>query len=289
MVMLREGSAEEAGFLPERIELIRERAASWVEDGLTPSLVVLAARRGVIALHEAFGRLTPEADSPPLQTNSLFPLASISKCFTTTAVMLLVEDGLVSLNRPVVEYIPELSGKGTDAILVHHLLTHTSGFDEDEVNEFTAKRLETRLELPPREETEHSSVRLLLHARYPHDAAKPAGEAMSYNNHAFDLAGEIVRRVSGRSLEDFARARIFAPIGMNDSSYRFEERFRNRLVKRGPELQFSDNPAVDLDDERWLDIPLGSSGVISTAMDLAVERWKGWWRSTFARGSLTRL
>ena len=46
MVMLREGSAEEAGFLPERIELIRERAASWVEDGLTPSLVVLAARRG---------------------------------------------------------------------------------------------------------------------------------------------------------------------------------------------------------------------------------------------------
>src|SRR5512140_1284303 len=124
---LRAGTPEEAGLSPHRLERIKALAAQWVSTGLTPSLVVLVARRGVIALHEAFGTLTPEADSPPLQRDSIFPLASLSKPITATAVMCLVEDGLLGLNRPVDEYIPEFTGEGKHAVLVHHLLTHTSG------------------------------------------------------------------------------------------------------------------------------------------------------------------
>lgn len=268
--MLRRGSADEAGFRPESLELVRSRAASWVDGGLTPSLVLLAARRGVIALHEAYGRLTPEPESAPLATDSVFPMSSISKPVTATAVMQLVEAGLLGLSRPVVDYVPELCGKGVEEILVYHLLTHTSGFAELDVNEFTAGQLQKRLELPPREETEHSSVRLLMNARYPLEPAKPAGEVMMYCNHNYDLLGEIVRRVSGHAFEDFVRERVFEPLGMKDSSFRFEERFRGRIVKRGPELQFNPNPAVNLDDERWLDVPLGSGGLISTAPDLAI-------------------
>ena len=113
---LQDGTPEQAGFKPDRLKRVSERAASWVADGKTPSLVVLAARRGVIALHEAFGTLTHESDSPPLAIDSVFPVSSIAKPATATAIMLLVEDGLLGLARPVVDYIPELTGKGAGDI-----------------------------------------------------------------------------------------------------------------------------------------------------------------------------
>ena len=72
--VLREGTAVEAGFDPARLDRIRERAATWVAEGLTTSLVLVAARHGVVALHEAYGRLTPEADSAALSIDSVFPV-----------------------------------------------------------------------------------------------------------------------------------------------------------------------------------------------------------------------
>jgi CubicO group peptidase (beta-lactamase class C family) len=269
MNVLREGTPAEAGLLPERLDCIRERAASWVEEGLTPSLILLVARRGVIALQEAYGRLTPESDADSLRVDSVFAMSSISKPVTAAAVMQLVEDGSVSLNRPVMEYIPELSGAGTEDILVHHLLTHTSGFNELDVTEFEGERLKTRLNLPPRQETEHSTVRLVLNARYPVDVSQRPGSMMMYCNYNFDLVAEIVRRVSGLAFEDFVREHVFEPLEMTDSSFRLEERFRDRIVKRGPDLQLARNSFINLDDERYLDIPWGCGGLKSTARDLA--------------------
>ena len=63
--------------------------------------MVLIARKGVIVLHEAYGNLTPETDSPPLELDTIFPLASITKPITATAAMILVEDGLLGLNRGI--------------------------------------------------------------------------------------------------------------------------------------------------------------------------------------------
>jgi CubicO group peptidase (beta-lactamase class C family) len=88
---LRHGTPEEAEMLPDRIERVKRLAEGWVAEGHTPSLVVLAARRGVICLHEAFGALTPAEDSPPLQKDSIFPISSITKPITATAIMILVE------------------------------------------------------------------------------------------------------------------------------------------------------------------------------------------------------
>ena len=84
-----------------------------VEQGITPALVVLATRRGIIVLHEAFGRLAPEPDAPALALDTIFPLASISKPVTATAAMLLVEEGRLGLTRPVAEYAPECTGDGS--------------------------------------------------------------------------------------------------------------------------------------------------------------------------------
>lgn len=271
MTILREGTAEEAGFLPDRIDLIRERAASWVENGNTPSLVVLAARRGVICLHEAFGSLTPETGSPPLALDSIFPIMSASKPVVAAAIMLLAEEGRLSLNRPVVEYIPELCGEGTAEILVHQLLTHTGGFAEMDVMTFAAERLSKPIDLPPMEATQHKPIHLQLHARYPCSVSFKPGSQNSYGTYGYELLAEIVRKVSGQRVEDFVRERIFEPLAMNDSSYRMEPEFAGRVVRRPVDGPLgNDQEMFNLNHPVMLDMPWGGGGMLGTARDVAV-------------------
>ena len=155
---LRAGTAEEAGVLPERIDRVRDLCAGWVKSGHTPSLAVLVARRGVIVLHEAFGCLGPGQDSPPLRLDSIFPVSSVAKPITATAVMTLVEDGLLGLNRPVVDYVPELCGEGTEEILVHHLLTHTSGYNGQKLLPFELQRRKEGIKVGPCDATQHPGI-----------------------------------------------------------------------------------------------------------------------------------
>ena len=105
-------------------------------------------------LHEAFGRLTPDDNAPPVKRDTIYPLSSLTKPITATAAMLLVEDGLLGLQRPVSEYLPEFSGEGKQAVMVHHLLTHTSGLREQDVNAHAAKKRGV-VAIPPPEETQH--------------------------------------------------------------------------------------------------------------------------------------
>src|SRR3990172_10124803 len=125
---LRPGTPEEAGMSPTRVQHVKELARSWVEDGTHHALVVLVAQRGVIVLHEAFGTFRPEPGSPPLPIDAIFPITSATKPVTAAAIMCLVEDGRVGLMRPIRDYYPEISAEGTDEGLVHHLLTHLSGW-----------------------------------------------------------------------------------------------------------------------------------------------------------------
>ena len=235
---LRTGTPEEAGMSSRRIQYVRALASSWVEDGITPALVVLAARRGVIVLDEAYGRLNPEVDSPVLQRDSIFPLASITKPITATAVMALVEDGLLGLNRPVQSYIPEFQGDGKDAVLVHHLLTHTSGLDVGHDLSWLGKKRDD-VGLPPGEKTQHPNIQADLIANYEAPLAKKPGDEMSYCNFNYALLGEIVRRLSGQSLASFATKRIFEPLGMNDTHFIVPDSVKSRIVKRPPDSPYA--------------------------------------------------
>ena len=263
---LREGTVVEAGFDPARLDRIRERAAAWVAEGLTPSLVLVAARHGVVALHEAYGRLTPEPDSPALAIDSVFPVSSLCKPMTASALLMLVEDGLVGLNLPVTRYIPELAGTGAENILVRHLLTHTSGYTDADVRAYQSERLKERIDLPPLPDTQHKTIHFMLNARYRCAPTRPPGEVMTYCNHGYELVADIIRRTSGQSFSDYMRERIFDPLGMKDSSYRLEDRFRGRMVKR---LPFTNPFGADLNDERYVDTPYGGGGLNTTALDVA--------------------
>jgi CubicO group peptidase (beta-lactamase class C family) len=264
-MILRQGTPAEAGMSAERVECLKKLGARWVEEGVTPALVLLVARRGIIVLHEAYGRLTPEPDSPPLRTDSIFPIASMTKVITAICIMQLVEDGLIGLNRPVQEYMPEFKGEGKEAVLVHHFLTHTSGLTDEMVGEILRKK---GLATGPVANSSFAQYLERLQAIYDAPLSRSPGEEMSYCSQGYRLLGEMVRRVSGQPLETFGAERIFEPLRMKDTLYppAFMDAARLRTVVRtGPSGPVGPPPldAAPVSNR-------GAGGLFSTAYDMAV-------------------
>jgi serine-type D-Ala-D-Ala carboxypeptidase len=274
--VLRSGDPEHVGMAPDRMQHIADLGQKWVAEGVTPALVLVAAHKGVVVLHEAFGRLRPGDDGPPLPLNAIFPMASLAKPVTATAAMCLVEDGLLGLNRPVREYVPEFTGEGKDAVMVHHLLTHTSGLREQDLADArfssatfraTGAPLESRRaadELPPTPPHQHPAIHEYLAQRYAVPLQTAPGAEMVYSSYGYNLLGEIIGRLSGKPLGEFATERIFAPLDMRDTSYALPEVRRHRLVGRPP-----DASTLHLVTPERLETPWPASGLFSTAPDMA--------------------
>jgi CubicO group peptidase (beta-lactamase class C family) len=220
-------------------------------------------------LLESHGELRP--GGPVLPRDAIFPITSMTKPLTATLAMLLVEDGLLSVGRPVREYIPELEGDDIDDVLVHHLLTHTSGWDDGMVFENLLKKVADGAmpELPPDAHPMHHG-QLLGGLDTPRKT--PPGEMMIYCNFNYTLLGEVVERVSGKRFEEFARERLFGPLGMNDTGYVLRDDMRERVIVRPPgapmkgELMGLPGPETTA----WERMPNGAGGAYSTARDIAV-------------------
>jgi serine-type D-Ala-D-Ala carboxypeptidase len=237
MIKLRSGDAKEAGISSERIKRVTDLCASWVADGSTPALIVLAARHGIIFLHDAWGQLGPEFDSSPVMRDSIFGVASVSKPVTASAVMMLVETGKIGIHQPVQKYIPDFKGPGCEKITVRHLLTHTSGLpNRSEVDPLDAGR--NGLEREP-------------------------GTLMAYSNVAYDLLGELVQRVIGQSFSEFTRQNIFEPLEMKDSTFIHKGNVRKQCISRRPGTIF------DWPDEVEGTIS-ASSTLWTTAFDMGI-------------------
>lgn len=251
----------------QRIRHVADLARDWVTRQGIQALALLVARRGTIVEHEAWGRMGPEADAPPVSVDAMFDTQSLGKVFTATAIMLLVEEGRVGLNRPVSSYLPFFRGEGKDAVLVRHLLTHTSGSRSVDLEKF-AKEREGKIEIPPPEAGMHPLWNEYFALRADCPLWKRPGEEMSYCSYGYELLGEIVRRTSGEPLDVFAQRRIFGPLGMKDTSYCQVDVPASRRVRNPP------NAAEELDaldrareTER---IAFGSGGAYATAYDMAV-------------------
>jgi len=273
--VLTPGSPTEVGMDPVRVERVRQLCRGWVASGDTPSLQVLVARRGTIVLHEAFGALRPGPSAPPLRLDSIFPIASCTKPITATAVMCLVDDGLVGLNRPFVDYVPEWDGSGVDGLAdarVADLLCHTAGLDDLEIDAHVGGRVANAPDVDPARDR-HRLLENIVRFGGEVPLARPPGDAAIYSNTGFLLLGDIVRRVSGTSFARFVHDRIFDPLGMRDSHLVLSGELRaTRRVFRAP-----DAPGTlpggwfrGIDSEDFDDFDAGAGGVASTAGDLAV-------------------
>jgi CubicO group peptidase (beta-lactamase class C family) len=188
--------------------------------------------------------------------------------------MILVEEGLLGPNRPVSEYIPEFTGEGKDKVMVHHLLTHTSGLTDEDVNTHAEKK-KASVEIPPPDKTQHPGINEHLFLGYETPLTFPPGTEQRYCTFGFELVGEIVRRISGKSLADFARQRLFEPLGMKDTTYIVPELASHRVVKRR-----ADGPIAWIDSQEFQETPWAAIGAYSTAMNLAV------WGQMFLNGGI---
>jgi len=267
---LREGSPQKVGMSSARLKNAVTVARQLVEDKVGQTIEIMVARRGIIVLHEVFGKLTPEPNSPKTLPLSIFPLASITKLLTATALMILVEEGRVGLNRPVSTYIPEFKGEGKAAVLVRHLLTHTSGLNEDELEKY-AREQQDKIPVTTSDATIHPLLHRYYTIRYGAPLWKSPGTEMSYCNYNYELAGEIVRRETGMGLDIFAKSKIFRPIGMVDTYYCRKDAPVQRRVRRPPEV----NPLISPEFHTlWIAqererIYLGAGSALSTVLDTA--------------------
>lgn len=213
--------------------------------------------------HKAYGTASPDADAAPLSTDTLFPLASISKPITATAAMILVERGLLCLSFPVSYYIPEFVEEDKHKVLVHQLMTHTSGLRNVDVAEHSRNK-EALVDIPQAEETQHPEIQRRLFLGYDTPLWKPPGTEMSYCGYGVELLGEIIRRISGQSLEQFCRENIFNPMEMNDTYFTVPESRHSHVIRR----------SEDVPGGNWfhtpeaLALPSAAGGAYSTALDI---------------------
>ena len=236
----------------------------------TPGAVVLAARKGRVVWRKAYGARALAPMREPMTAETIFDLASLTKVVATaTSLLILVERGKVRLSDPVSRYIPELKGEGRDRMTVEHLLTHRSGYAPD---------FDLREQWAGHEE--------MLKRLYTEKLRNPPGARFVYSDIGLIAAGEIVGRVSGMPLDQFAKKNIYEPLGMRDTGFRPAKELLPRIAPtenvRGMRSYLGGTGATGPEGERMLrgevhdptsnrmDGVAGHAGLFSTADDLAV-------------------
>jgi CubicO group peptidase (beta-lactamase class C family) len=225
-----------------------------IHRGAYPGATLVIGRRDTILFAKGYGRLTWSARSATADVDStLWDVASLTKVIaTTTALMLLVERGRVSLDSAVVRYLPAFNGRGTGAVTVRHLLTHTSGL---------------RAWLPLNRLARDSAAAM----RIVFDQAPqvPPGTRMEYSDFNAILLGEIVRRTAGVPLDVFAAREIFAPLGLRQMMFRPPRRLVPRIAPTGIWRGHPVAGVVNDQNAVRLGGVAGHAGLFGTAADLA--------------------
>ena len=223
---------EEVGMSRDRLARIGQALTRQIEERSFPGAVALVARKGRIAYFEAVGQLDPKTGAP-MSKDAIFRLYSMTKPFTSVAVMMLVEDGRLRLNDPIGVYLPELAKlevlvQGTDAagkptytvvaaerpVTVYDLLRHTSGFVYPSTPNAYLKELYTKENVNWSGVTPAEQIQAL--ARVP--LARQPGTMWEYGL-STDVAGRVVEAVSGMPLSRFLDNRLFRPLAMTDTSF----------------------------------------------------------------------
>lgn len=269
-VVLHEGDPSQVAMDGSRIQRARDLLHSHVEDGHTPTVVAMVARHGVVVLAEAVGKRGPSLG--PVQLDDPFNIFSATKPFIATMVMMLAEDGLLSINRAVVDYLPEMTREGNDRILISHLLSHTSGFDSETIQPVIRERIQKgHASTPPPgvDALSYSWLDAVWDAKRSYDV----GARMAYCDHGYRLLAEVVRRVSGETIDSFSRRRIFEPLGMTSTAFCLNRDQAERRVRRPPDIpggQPYDEDGPGPEAIEWETLQSGGNGLKASTRDLAV-------------------
>jgi CubicO group peptidase (beta-lactamase class C family) len=274
------------GLSADRLERISRVMQEAVDNGRAVGVVTLVYRNGQVAYLKSFGKLDL-VKGASLPTNAIFRIASQTKAVTTTAVMILMEEGKILLDDPIAKYIPEFAGarvavqaadKGAAGystvpvkrpITIRDLLTHTAGIsygDGPARDEYVAAGIHGWF-LADKPVPIGDVVKKL--ATLPFDAQPGEKWVYGYN---LDILGYLVERVSGMSLADFFAKRITGPLGMTDTSFFLPEDKLGRFTSvYGLDEKGGLKLVEDARDNFYVKGPrmcyAGGAGLLSTAED----------------------
>jgi uncharacterized protein YbbC (DUF1343 family)/CubicO group peptidase (beta-lactamase class C family) len=245
--------AASLGLNQQQLDRIDAMVEAEIEAKRLPGCVVAIGRTGGVGFLKAYGNRRIEPSQEPMTVDTLFDMASLTKPIATaTSVMILVEQGKVRLRNPIAEYIPEFGQNGKENITVEDLLVHRGGLIPDNALKDYEDGVENAWE------------RIFA---LPTD--KP-GKQFIYSDVGFLTLGELVHRVSGKSVAEFAAEKIFRPLGMTDSGYTPSKELAERAA------------TTEKREDRWmrgevhdpraylLEGVAGHAGLFSTAADLAI-------------------
>lgn len=237
---------------PARADRVDDYVREQMRLRHVPGLALAVVRDGRIIKESGYGLASIELEVP-VSSSTVFEIGSISKQITAAAVMMLVEEGKVSLNDPVSKYIAESPGNWR-RVTVRDLLTHTSG-------------LKNYNGLPGFELTERLKRAEFVKRIGAYPPSFAPGEAHSYGNINYSLLGYVIEHVSGKSYWQFVSERIFKPLGMTAT----RDRDPHFIIKnRAQGYEWEDSQLVGRDYD--LTDVFSAGAIVSTVRDL--EKWE---------------
>lgn len=255
--VLVEDSPKSVGFDSSKFRLLDSLILHAVNDSAFPGGQLLVAKDGAIVYNNAFGKLDYTPTSPPVNTQTLYDIASLTKVVAaTSAVVRLFEEGRVKLEDSVAKFIPEFRNRGKENITVRHLLLHTSGLPAfKKFNPLT------------------TTAKDVLDSVYNSELLYSPGDSTVYSDFGFIVLGKIVEKITGMTLDRYVAQTFFHPLGMLRTMFNPPESLwfnvapteidtiRGRGFLRG---------IVHDETAALLGGVAGHAGLFSTASDLAV-------------------
>ncbi|GAM12952.1 serine hydrolase domain-containing protein [Mesobacillus selenatarsenatis] len=261
--VLHKGSVRGAGMVQQPLDEIDGHMETMIADGVMPGAVAFVARRGHIVKQEAYGfayryeddQFTESSEPIKMEEDTIFDLASISKIFTTTAAMILFDQGRFELDDKVSKHIPEFAANGKEDVTIRQLLTHTSGFT-------------AWVPLYTKGSSREDRMNIVLE----HPLKNEPGTTYTYSDLNMITLGLLIERLSGQRQDEFVKENITEPLGMAETMYNPPSSLKKRIA--ATEYQPWTNRGIvwgEVHDENaWsLDGVAGHAGVFSTAEDLA--------------------
>lgn len=246
------GTKGDSAKLRALLDPLMEKA---VADQQIPGGVLLVGHNGRVVYRKAFGWRSLEPTRERMSVDTIFDLASLTKCIaTTTSVMKLVQEGRVRLNDPVAAYLPEFAQNGKRDITVRELMTHYSGLAPD-------------LDLKTPWQGRATAYTMAMQQT----PVNPPGSRFVYSDINFETLGFLVESVTGVALNDYAAQNIFAPLGMGHTRFLPPAEWRPRIApteydEHGVMLR----GVVHDPTARRMGGVAGHAGLFSTADDLSI-------------------
>ena len=191
-------------------------------------------------------------DRLPMEEDTIFEMASVTKMFTATAIMLLVRAGKLGLDEPYTDLFPEFPYPG---VTIRHLLTHTSGIPDYDVEALVAPILEQEKRIPPCSEVLH-----IIRERDEEPLCAP-GEQFCYSDIGYTLLANAVEKASGVRFEDYLKQNVFEPAGMKDSGIFHTRRDGRPSDRFARNMVLEDGRYVPSDLSRYAGYVVGSDGL----------------------------